>query len=209
MERGRVAYEATISSQLVSHVMEEAFTRTATYQKVIHSMITKYVLQDQTLTRQAICTLKPGQSGHRFAQEMFERLTIPSQFTLPISSILSASVLFRETQPQATIEQGGTAVLFEHLNNSNSRKQTADAAIGSFRTSEYVLASSYTLTAASQEVKRQGNASARHSPGFSVLLAIRNSQALRVGDGSKDRLRIEMEESIRVRRYNEARMHGS
>ena len=97
---------------------------------------------------------------------------------------------------------------FEHLNNSNSRKQTADAAIGSFRTSEYVLAGSYTLTAASQEVERQGNASARHSLGFSVLLAIRNSQALRVGDGSKDRLRIEMEESIRVRRYNEARMHA-
>lgn len=83
MGRGRVAYEATISSQLVSHVMEEAFTRTATYQKVIHSMITKYVLQDQTLTRQAICTLKPGQSGQRFAQEMFERLTIPCQFTFP------------------------------------------------------------------------------------------------------------------------------
>ena len=73
----------TISSQLVSHVMEEAFTRTATYQKVIHSTITKYVPQDQTLTGQTICAFEPGQSGHRFAQEMFERLTIPSQFTLP------------------------------------------------------------------------------------------------------------------------------
>ena len=44
--------------------------------------------------------------------------------------------------------------------------------------------------------------------GFSVLLAIHNSQALRVGDGSKDRVRVEMEESMRARRYHEARMHA-
>src|SRR5277367_2401565 len=73
----------TILSQLVSHVLEEAFTRTETYQKVIHSTITKYVPQDQTLTGQTICAFEPGQSDHRFAQEMFERLTVPSQFTLP------------------------------------------------------------------------------------------------------------------------------
>jgi hypothetical protein len=57
-------------------------------------------------------------------------------------------------------------VPFGNLNNSNSRKQIADAAIGSFQTSEYVLAGSYTFTTASQEAERQGNASARHSLGF-------------------------------------------
>ena len=97
-----MAYEATISSQLVSHVVEEAFTRTATYQKVIHSTIMKYVLQNQTLTRQTICTFEPNQSGHRFAQEMFERLTIQVGSRSPTSSILSASALFR--LPQALMD---------------------------------------------------------------------------------------------------------